>query len=188
MSHSTHPSVTAPAGRRAAGRLGLLALSAGVIAAAAIAPAAAQASARPAASASGTGASGTEHFQAMSTSATANTRVIIGSGLFTAAGVDHESSDGMTETLVFPGGSFKLKVVSATGSQQLNAKSCLFTITRHVGYKLVGGTGKYAGISGHGTGVAHILGVAARSGGKCSQNKAPVAFEQTITASGPARL
>ena len=124
----------------------------------------------------------------MSTNATASTRVIIGSGLFTAGGVDHESSDGMTETFVFPGGSFKLKVVSVTGSQQVNAKTCLITITRHVGYKLAGGTGKFAGISGHGTGVAHILGVAARWGGKCSQNKAPVAFEQTITASGPTRL
>jgi hypothetical protein len=183
MTHRTHPSVTAPGGRRTAGRLARIALTAGVIAAAAIAPAAAQASPRSAA-----GASGTEQFQAMSTNATSSTRVIIGSGLFTAAGVDHESSDGMTETFVFPGGSFKLKVVSATGSQQVNSKSCLITVTRHVGYKLVDGTGKYAGISGHGTGVAHVLGVAARSAGKCSLNKTPVAFEQTITASGPARL
>jgi hypothetical protein len=76
----------------------------------------------------------------------------------------------------------------ASGSQRVNPASCLFTITRHVTYKLADGTGRYAGISGHGTGVAQILGVAARSGGKCSESKAPTAFEQTITATGPVRL
>ena len=182
MTHNTRFSATAAGPRHPAGRLVRLAVFAAVIAAA-VAPAAAQASARPAAV-----VSGSERFQAMSTNATSSTRVVIGSGLVTAGGVDHESSDGMTETFVFPGGSFKLKVVSATSSQRVNPKTCLGTITRHAQYKLAGGTGKYAGISGHGTAVAQILLIAARAGGKCSLDKAPVAFEQTITATGPIRL
>ena len=182
MTHSPHLSASATGLRRPTGRLVRLAVFAAVVAAAA-APAAAQASARPAAV-----VSGTERFQAMSTNATASTRVVIGSGLVTAGGVDHESSDGMTETFAFPGGSFKLKVVSATSSQRVNPQSCLATITRHAQYKVAGGTGKYAGISGHGAAVAQILLIAAQSAGKCSLDKAPVAFEQTITATGPIRL
>jgi hypothetical protein len=182
MTHSTHSPATATGPRRTTGRLVRLAVFATVVAAA-VAPAVAQASARPAAS-----ASGTERFRAMSTNATSSTRVVIGSGLFTTGGVDHESSDGMTETFVFPGGSFKLKVVSATSSQRVNPQSCLATITRHAQYKVAGGTGKYAGISGHGTAVAQILAIAARSAGKCSLDKPPVAFEQTIAATGPIRL
>jgi len=184
MTHSSNPTAAGAGPRRATARLARFALVAGLIAAAA-APAAAQASPRAAAAAP---ASGTERFQAMSTNALASTRVVIASGLFTAGGVDHESSDGMTETFVFPGGSFKLKVLRATGSPRVNPSSCLFTITRHVTYKLADGTGKYAGISGQGTGAAQILGVAARSGGKCSESKAPTAFEQTITATGLIRL
>jgi hypothetical protein len=58
------------------------------------------------------------------------------------------SINGMTETFVFHGGSFKLKVLSATSSRRVNPRSCLATITRHAQYKLAGGTGKYAGSVG----------------------------------------
>jgi hypothetical protein len=167
---------------RTTGRLVRPALLAGAVAAL-LAPAAAQA-----ASGSGATASATEHFQAMSTNAVSSSRVVIGYGPVTGAGVDHESSNGMVETFVFAGGSFRLKVVKFTSSQRVSPGTCLITITRRATYRLAGGTGKYAGISGHGTAVAHILGVARRSGGKCALDKVPVAFEQTITAAGPIRL
>jgi hypothetical protein len=50
------------------------------------------------------------------------------------------------------------------------------------------GTGKYAGISGSCTYQLSILGIGAKSGGKCVQNKPPVAFHQVINASGPVCL
>jgi hypothetical protein len=129
--------------------------------------------------------SGIEHFQAMSTNAAAASRVVVGYGLFTAAGVDHESSNGSHERFSFPGGSLKLTVTKFTNSQKIDPRTCLFTITRHVKYVLGDGTGSYTGVSGHGTGTARILGIAARSHGKCSTSAKPAAFQQIITASGP---
>ena len=55
-------------------------------------------------------------------------------------------------------------------------------------YKLLSGTGAYAGISGSGTYQLSILAIGASSGGKCVQNKPPVAFHQVINASGPVSL
>jgi hypothetical protein len=52
----------------------------------------------------------------------------------------------------------------------------------------VGGTGKYAGISGHGRYRLDILAVGARSHGTCTQNKPPVTFELIVRASGPVHL
>lgn len=59
------------------------------------------------------------------------------------------------------------------------------TISQRGGYRITGGTGKYAGITGHGRYQLSILAVKARSGGKCTQNKPPVALHQVINASGP---
>ena len=67
-------------------------------------------------------------------------------------------------------------------------RTCLNTVNQHGTYTLLGGTGKYAGISGHGTFRLHILIVAARSHGQCSQTEPPVAFELLIRASGPVHL
>jgi hypothetical protein len=59
-------------------------------------------------------------------------------------------------------------------------------VSQHGTYKLLGGTGKYAGISGHGTYQISILGVGARNlKGACARSKPPVAFELIIRASGP---
>ena len=46
--------------------------------------------------------------------------------------------------------------------------------------KLSGGTGAYAGISGSGKYQYSALGIGAKSGGKCSQSKPPVAWHQVI--------
>ncbi len=133
-----------------------------------------------------TNASGTEQFQVMSTSATSSTSSIIARGVFTAGGVDH--SGNKVDTAVFPGGSFKIAHSKGTGSQSFNPKTCLMTISRHGTYKLSGGTGQYAGISGSGKYQFSILAVAARSGGKCTKSKPPVAFQQIIKAAGPVHL
>jgi hypothetical protein len=133
-----------------------------------------------------TGVSGTEHFQLMTTSATSPTSSIIASGVFTVPGVDH--SGNKVDTVDVPGGSFQIAHSKGTGTQHFNPKTCLMTISQHGTYKLESGTGKYAGISGSGTYQFTALAIGASSGGKCVQNKPPVAWHQVINASGPVSL
>ena len=153
---------------------GAIALS-GIVAAAA-APHAAQA-----------GTSGIEHFQIMSTSATATKDTVIAHGVFTAGGVDISTSN-TRDTFKFPNGTIRIRHSAGTGPQSFNRRTCLLTVHQHGTYRLLGGTGKYAGISGHGRFRLDVLAVGARSHGKCTQNKPPVALEQIVRASGPVHL
>ena len=130
-------------------------------------------------------ASGTENFSIVTTSATSRTASVIATGVFTAGGVDHQTRT--TETFVFPAGSVRVKP-TGTPRQSLNPKTCLFTVTERGTYKISGGTGTYANIRGSGRYKLTILAVLATSGGKCSMTKAPLAWQQTIKASGPASL
>lgn len=134
-----------------------------------------------------TAVSGAENFQMMTTSVSGSPSVIA-SGLFTQAGVDHEDQQNNTATFVFSNGTVKVKHSAGTGQQSLNPKTCLLTINFHGTYKLVGGTGKYAGITGSGTYKLNILSIGAKSGGTCSKTQPPVAFHQVINASGTATL
>jgi hypothetical protein len=129
-----------------------------------------------------------ESFQMMTTSPTAPTSSVIATGAFTAPGVDHESQRGNTATFVFPNGTVRLRHSAGTGPQSFNPKTCLLTLNLHGTYRVTGGTGKYAGITGGGTYKLNILAIGARSGGKCSQTKAPVAFHQVINARGTVKL
>jgi hypothetical protein len=131
-------------------------------------------------------AHGTEHFQIMSTSATASTNSIIATGLFTAGGVNHIGNT--TDKAVFPGGTFKIAHSPGKGTQSFDPKTCLLTLNLHGTYTVGHGTGKYKGISGHGNYQLSILAIGAKSGGKCSQSKPPVTFQQIIKASGPVSL
>ena len=167
-----HRRVLAAAGSMLAA--GAIALSG--IAAAAAAPHATQA-----------GTSGIEHFQIMSTSATATKDTVIVYGLFTAGGVDITTSN-TTDTFKFPNGTIRVRHSPGTGPQSFNPRTCLITVHQHGTYRLVGGTGKYAGISGHGRFQVDVLAVGARSHGKCDQSKPPAAFELIIRASGPVHL
>lgn len=143
----------------------------------------AAASARPAAS---PGASGTLHFQIMTTSATARTTHFIAYGLFTGGGKD--ISGNKTDTVDFSGGTFKIRHSPGHGTQSFDPATCLLKINERGSYKLADGTGKYAGISGHGRYHLRILGIfALNSNGKCSQHQA-VAWQQIIKAHGPAHL
>lgn len=128
-------------------------------------------------------ASGTEHIQIMSTSA--NQSIIV-TGLFTAGGVNHSGKK--VDTVVFPGGTFKVAHSPGKGPQTFNSKTCLFTTHQHGTYALGHGTGKFKGISGHGKYVVSVMGVGAKSGGKCSQRKPLLAFQLIIKAAGPVSL
>jgi hypothetical protein len=129
--------------------------------------------------------SGTENFQIVTTSATSSTASVIATGVFTAGGVDHTGNK--VDTFVFSNGTFKV-AHKGPSSQKLNPKTCLLTVVGHGTYKISNGTGKYAKISGSGTYKFNILAVLAKTAGKCSQTKAPVAFQQIIKASGPVSL
>jgi len=129
---------------------------------------------------------GTEHVQIMTTSATSPTASVIVWGVFTAAGVDHQGNT--VDTIVFPGGSVKVRHSNGTGPASFNPKTCLMLINQHGTYSFVGGTGKYKGISGHGRYALSIVALGAKVKGACSQTRPPVAFQQVIDASGPVRL
>jgi hypothetical protein len=140
-----------------------------------------------AASAAVPAAAATEHFQIMTTSATSSRSTIVATGLFTGGGVD--ISGHKTDTVRFPAGTFKITHRTSRGSQHFNPRSCLLSISLRGTFRLGSGTGKYAGLTGHGTYRLTIVGIAARNAnGTCSQKKPPVAYEQTIVAHGPAHL
>ena len=72
----------------------------------------------------------------------------------------------------FSNGSFKVAHTGPT-TQSLNPKTCLLTVTGHGIYKISGGTGAYAGISGSGKYTLSILAIVPKSGGKCSTTMPP---------------
>jgi hypothetical protein len=142
------------------------------------------AGASPAASA---GRTVNDSIQLMTTSATSNNLDAIETGsVFTGAGVDHSGNN--VDTLVFPAGTYKVRHGTGTGTQTLNQKTCLLRVSLHGTETTFGGTGKFRGISGNGTWQASALAIYARSGGKCSTTKVPLAFQEIITGSGLTKL
>ena len=134
------------------------------------------------------GSSGFEHFQLVTTSPANNApESIIATGAFTAGGVNHPGN--RVDTAVFPNGTFKIAHSNGTGTPHFNPRTCLFTLALNGTYRLSGGTGAYAGISGHGIYRGNITFVAARNAaGQCSNKLPPTAFQQIIRAQGPVRL
>ena len=131
--------------------------------------------------------SGTEHIQIMSTSATSTTSHVIAYGVFTAGGIDHQGSS--VDKFVFPNGSIRVRHVNGTGGKQsFNPKTCLTKVTQPGTFKILSGTGKYAGITGHGKFVLNILAIGAKNAGHCTRTKPPVAFQLIIRAAGPVTL
>ena len=154
----------------------------------AVAGAVAAAGLTAAAASQAAGSSGTEYFQLVNATVANNApSSIIARGVFTAGGVDHPGNK--VDTVVFPNGTFKIAHSGGTGTPHFNAKTCLTTLVLNGTYLLSGGTGAYAGISGHGIYRLNILIAGARnSAGTCSNKLPPTAFQQIIRAQGPVRL
>jgi hypothetical protein len=131
-------------------------------------------------------ATGTEHFQTLTTSATAKTTGVIAIGLFTAGGTSFEGRT--TATFKFPGGTLQVRHSRGTGNHTFNPRTCLLRLNLHGTYTVGHGTGKYAGISGHGQYQLSILAIGAKVHGKCSQSRPPTSFQKIINASGPVSL
>jgi hypothetical protein len=141
------------------------------------------ASAAPAASRA---ASGTEYIQVMSVSTGPGPASVIARGVFTAAG-QTRLGDAKTSTITFPGGTIVLSHREAHGSQHFSPASCLSLISQSGRYQIVRGTGRYAGISGHGTYQLSLEIVAARVHGQCSPARPPLAQQELLRLSGPVR-
>jgi hypothetical protein len=141
------------------------------------------ASAGPAASHT---ASGTEFIQVMSASVAPGPASVIARGVFTAAG-QTRLGDAKVSTIRFPGGTIVLSHHQAHGSARFSPASCLSLVSQSGSYRIVRGTGRYAGISGHGTYQLSLEIVAARAGGRCSSVKPPLAQQELLRLSGPVR-
>ncbi len=66
--------------------------------------------------------------------------------------------------------------------------ACLTMLSQPGTYKIVGGTGTYAHITGHGAYQLSFLAVGARANGRCSTNRPPTAQQELLRLSGPVRL
>jgi hypothetical protein len=141
------------------------------------------ASAAPAASRA---ASGTESIQVMSASTGPGPASVIARGVFTAAG-QVRLGDAKAATIMFPGGTITLNHEPAHGSQHFSPASCLSLVSQAGRYQITRGTGRYAGVSGHGTYRLSLEMVGARVHGRCSSGR-PLAQQELLQLSGPVRL
>ncbi len=128
---------------------------------------------------------GTEHFQAVSTSLTSNRSKLAAYGVFNASGVDISISN-TRDTFKFPGGKFRVTHHATHTHQHFSKRTCAGTFRERGTYKLSHGTGKYAGISGHGRYSLRGLIVARHTAHGCSRK--PIAIQTVIQAHGPVTL
>lgn len=126
--------------------------------------------------------SGTEHFNLMSTRASASRYVIIASGLFTAGGV--VVSGATVDTVRLPAGTFKVSHGSSGTivKDQSNPRTCWadFVVTTKI--TLGDGTRAYRRIGGSGKATVSAIEIARKIKGVCSATATPLFSEETITA------
>jgi hypothetical protein len=130
--------------------------------------------------------SGTESIQIMSASTTPGPASAIAQGVFGAAGLAY-LGDARLGRIVFPGGTITISHQAGRGTSHFYPGACLSVVSQPGTYRIVGGSGKYAGISGHGTYQLSLEIVATRSHGACSPGKPPVAQQELLRLSGPLR-
>jgi hypothetical protein len=133
------------------------------------------------------GASGTEYVQIMSASTAPGPASAIARGVFTAAG-QARLGDARIGTIAFPGGTIVLSHRPGKSSSHFYPPGCLSLIGQSGSYQIVRGTGRYAGISGHGTYQLSLEIVGARVHGGCSSAKPPVAQQELLRLAGPVRM
>ncbi len=128
---------------------------------------------------------GIEHFQAVSTSLTSSRSKVVAYGVFNASGVDIATSN-TRDTFKFPGGKFRVRHHATRSRQHFSTRTCAGTFRERGTYRLSHGTGKYAGISGHGRYRLRGLIVARHTAHGCSRR--PIAIQVIIRAHGPVTL
>ncbi len=132
-------------------------------------------------------ASGTEYVQVMSTApGSSGPYSAIARGVFTEAG-QARLGDARIGTITFPGGTILLSHHAGHGSSQFDPKGCLSVVSQSGTYQIVRGTGRYAGISGHGTYQLSVEIVGARVRGDCSSATPPLAQQELLRLAGSVR-
>lgn len=129
--------------------------------------------------------SGTQHFQAVSASLMGNRSKVVAFGVFNASGIDISTSN-TRDTFKFPGGTFRVTHKVTHTTQHFNKAICAGRAHQRGTYKISHGTGKYAGIRGHGTFTVNVLIVARHTAHGCS-NRA-IGVQTVIQALGPVTL
>jgi hypothetical protein len=129
----------------------------------------------------------TEYVQIMSTATTGGPASAIARGVITAAG-QADLGSAKIGRLVFPGGAITLSHRGSHGTSQFDPRTCLNLVSQAGSYQIVGGTGRYAGIRGHGTYQLSLEFISARSHGQCTSGRPPVAQQELLRLSGPVRL
>jgi hypothetical protein len=127
----------------------------------------------------------TEHFQDVSASLTSSTSPVAAYGAFNAGGTDTQTGNN-TDIFTFPGGSFVVKHKVTHSHSRFSNRNCAGTQRQRGTYKISHGTGKYAGISGHGRFRLRVLIVARHTSRGCSGK--PLAVQVIIRAHGPVTL
>jgi hypothetical protein len=130
---------------------------------------------------------GTEYIQVMSASATGGPASAIARGAFTAAGKAY-LGQARNGRIVFPDGTITVSHRPGRGTSQIDPRTCLNLISQAGTYQITGGTGRYAGIRGHGTYELSLEFISALSHGRCTSGKPPVAQQQLLRLFGPVQL
>jgi hypothetical protein len=143
------------------------------------------AAAATAATRSAPAVSGTEHIQVMSAAA-GGPATAIAYGAFTATGRAHFGG-GKAGKLALPGGTIVLAHTAGKGSEHFNPATCLSTIRQPGTFRITSGSGRYAGISGHGTYDLSLLILGTRAHGACSSAK-PAGQQELLELTGHVHL
>lgn len=124
-----------------------------------------------------------ELLRIMNTQATSARLSVIATGAFTTGGYVVPAA--VTDTVVFPSGTFKFRHVSHSGTATFNSRTCLLTETLRGTFTMGGGTGRYARIRGSGKFVTSIVAVTAKNhAGRCTHLQAPATYQEITTANG----
>ena len=128
--------------------------------------------------------SATEHFQL---AIAGSHQVFIAHGPITGGGTDDASHDAY-DVLHFGNGTLRLNHPDSQShfNAKVNPKTCFAAFTITGKYTVDHGTGKYKGVTGHGTyKVSEQALLAKKKTGGCDENSEPKLFEGSINASGP---
>ena len=91
----------------------------------------------------------------------------------------------LTGHVQLPGGTLTLSHHQVWGTQGENPRTCLATVTSAGTYRVADGTGRYRGISGHGTYRLTAYAIVRKINGQCATKVIPYAQTELLTADGP---
>jgi hypothetical protein len=112
--------------------------------------------------------------------------IVVAHGLFAGGGKDEQHSE--KDVLVLNGGKLTLRHPEKTAHfrAKVNPKTCFVTFHITGDYTLGHGTGKYKGVTGHGTYTVFAQGIGKRlASGACNETADPKVEASYIKASGP---